>query len=180
MIATLRVFAVVLLLSALSLGQQQSLADIARRTRTQRKPGTRVITNEDLPRSPSPGTAPAEDESVDKQAQEEKDKGTPKDGPEALKEREKDFLARYGKEKSELDLLTRELNVLHRESQIKTTEYYADAGTRLRDPRAFYEKSKQYSDDIAVKEKAVEAARQRIEDLKEEARRAGLPTRLFE
>jgi hypothetical protein len=123
---------------------------------------------------------PAEAESAEKQAQDEKDKGTPKDGPEAVKEREKEFLARYSKEKTEFDLLTRELSVLQRESQIKITEYYADAGTRLRDPRAFYEKGKQYADDIALKEKAVDAAKQRIEDLKEEARRAGLPTRLFE
>jgi hypothetical protein len=173
-----RILALVLALSALSFAQQSSLGDVARQTRTHRKPGAKVITNEDLPSAPVPATQAASSSS-DKEAGESKEKES-QDGAEALKEREKDFLARFAKEKQALDLLNRELNVLQRENQLQIAAFYADAGTRLRDPQAFAEKSKRFTEDIAAKQKAVEEIKQKVEALKEEARHAGLPSRLFE
>jgi hypothetical protein len=178
MSASLRLPIVVLMLSVFSFAQQP-LGDIARQSRSQRKPGTRVITNEDLPHAIPPSVATSEKDSEDK-AKETGKNAEAKAPAEAQKELEKDYLSRVGKEKEALDLLSRELNVLQRENQIKVAEYYADAGQRLRDPQNYSEMTKKYQEDIAAKQKAVDESKQKLDALMEEAHRAGVSMNLFD
>jgi hypothetical protein len=173
------IFRVLLVIGAVvSVSSAQSLGDIARQTRAHAKPDTKVITNDDLPHALEPSAPPATTNKPDEKSSNDAEAGP--DATQAAKDREKDLRDRFAKGKADFDLLTRELTVLQREYRIQTTEYYADAGTRLRDPKAFTEKSKKFEDDIATKQKDLDNAKRQIEALKEEARRAGLSSRLFD
>lgn len=178
MSTSLRLAIVVVMLSVFS-SAQQPLGDVARQTRSQRRSGAKVITNEDLPRALPPSVSAPEKGSEEKAAETGKS-AEEKSPAEALKETEKDYLSRFGKEKESFDLLSRELTVLQRENQIKVSEYYADAGKRLRDPQGYSEMTKKYQDEIAAKQKALDESKQKLDALKDEARHAGLPMNLFE
>ncbi len=54
--------------------------------------------------------------------------------------------------------------------------YYGDAGTMLRDQAKFAEDTRKEQDEINTKKQALDAAQQKLEDLQEQARKAGLPS----
>jgi hypothetical protein len=79
-----------------------------------------------------------------------------------------------------IDLANRELDVLQREYQIRAAAMYADAGNRLRNSADWDKQDAQYKQQIADKQKAVDDAKQKLEDLQEEARKAGVPSSVRE
>jgi hypothetical protein len=83
-------------------------------------------------------------------------------------------------QKSQIDLLARELDVLQREYQIRAAAMYADAGNRMRNSADWDKQDAQYKQQIADKQKAVEEAKQKLDDLQEEARKAGAPASVIE
>lgn len=83
-------------------------------------------------------------------------------------------------QRGEIDLLTRELNVLQREYQIRAAAMYADAGNRLRNSADWDKQDTQYKQQIADKQKALDDAKQKLDDLQEQARRAGAPASVSE
>jgi hypothetical protein len=100
----------------------------------------------------------------------------PKDSPE---ERQKEFGQWKDKitaQKSQIDLLGRELDVLQREYRLRAAAFYADAGDRLRNSASWDKEDKQYKQQIADKQKAAEAAKQQLNDMQEQARKAGVPS----
>ena len=70
-------------------------------------------------------------------------------------------------------MLGRELDVLQREYQIRAAAMYADAGNRMRNSADWDKQDTQYKQQIADKQKALDDAKQKLEDLQEEARKAG-------
>ena len=78
-------------------------------------------------------------------------------------------------QKAQIDLLDRELNVLQREYQIRAAAMYADAGNRMRNQADWDKQDAQYKQQIADKQKAVDDAKQKLEDMQEDARKAGMP-----
>jgi hypothetical protein len=78
-------------------------------------------------------------------------------------------------QKDQIDLAARELDVLQREYQIRAAAMYADAGNRLRNSGDWDKQDAQYKQQIADKQKAVDDAKQKLEDMQEEARKAGVP-----
>jgi hypothetical protein len=78
-------------------------------------------------------------------------------------------------EKEQIDLAERELNVLQREYQIRAAAMYGDAGNRLRNQADWDKQDAQYKQQLADKQKAVEDAKQKLDDMQEDARRAGVP-----
>ncbi len=78
-------------------------------------------------------------------------------------------------EKSQIDLTTRELDVLQREYQVRAAAMYADVGNRLRNSAEWDKQDAQYKQQIADKQKALEDAKQNLDDMQEEARKAGVP-----
>jgi hypothetical protein len=76
--------------------------------------------------------------------------------------------------------LSRELDVLQREYQIRAAAMYADAGNRLRNQADWDKQDTQYKQQIADKQKAVDEAKQKLEELQENARKAGAPTSVQE
>jgi hypothetical protein len=83
-------------------------------------------------------------------------------------------------QKDQIDLLGRELDVLQREYQIRAAAMYADAGNRLRNSADWDKQDAQYKQQIADKQKAVDEAKQKLDDEQEEARKAGVPAAVIQ
>jgi len=157
--------------------QQQSLGDAARQARKnkQAEPAKKVITNDDLAPGKSapdnsastPMAAPAADASKAKSDNESKLSG---DDQAKL---DKEWQDKISAQKDQLALLERELDVLQRENKIRAATFYADAGNRLRDEKKYAEEDRKYRDDIAAKQKAIDDAKTVLEQMKDDARKAG-------
>jgi hypothetical protein len=169
-----------------SAGAQDSLGDIARRARMQKAAtsGVRVYDNDNLPRQGDLGTAvvtggnaPASADA--KAAADSKAGGKGSSGKAAAgagtQVSADEWSGKIADQKKQIAQLERELNVLVRESQIRATVFYADAGTRLRDQQKFSDDTRKSNDDIAAKTKELEDAKQKLDDMQEQARKAGVP-----
>ena len=83
-------------------------------------------------------------------------------------------------QKDLIDLAGRELDVLQREYQLRAAAMYGDAGNRMRNSGQWDKEDAQYKQKIADKQKAVEDAKQKLGDLQEDARKAGVPSSMTE
>ena len=57
---------------------------------------------------------------------------------------------------------------------------YADAGNRMRNSADWDKQEAEYKQKIADKQKAVEDAKQKLDDMQEDARKAGVPASMRE
>lgn len=76
-------------------------------------------------------------------------------------------------QREQIDLQSRELDVIQREYQLRAAAIYADVGNRLRNSADWDKQDAQYKQQIADKQKALDDAKQKLDDLQEEARKAG-------
>jgi hypothetical protein len=83
-------------------------------------------------------------------------------------------------QKDSIDLESRELDVLQREYQLRAAAFYADAGNRLRNQAAWDQEDAKYKQQIADKQKALDDAKQKLDDMQEDARKAGVPSSVSE
>jgi hypothetical protein len=83
-------------------------------------------------------------------------------------------------QRAKLDLLGRELDVEQREYQLRAAAMYADAGNRMRNETAWDKEDADYKKKIDEKKKAVDAAKQELDDMEENARKAGVPSSVRE
>ena len=83
-------------------------------------------------------------------------------------------------QEQQIELVSRELDVLQREYQLRAAAMYADAGNRLRNQGEWDKQDAQYKQQIADKQKSVDDDKQKLDDLREEARKAGAPTSVQE
>lgn len=152
----------------------QSLGDYARQQRAQKPTTTsaKVYTNDNLPTSgslsevgPPPTSAKetAVSEKADQKAAQEKSK------------LEGEWRTKIAEQKNSISTLQRELDALIGENKQRVaskqgTEYlYKSPGANAAD------KAK-YQGDIDAKQKELDDAKQKLEDMREQLRRAGLPT----
>lgn len=169
---------------------QQSLGDAAREARKNKpsEPTTKVITNDELRSSgglalPDYGTTPADDKDAkadsEAKAAADKDKDKDKDKPKASlsaddqAKLDKDWQDKISKQKDQIALLERELDVLQRENKLRASNYYGDAGTRLRDPQKYADADRKSQSDIAAKQKEIDDAKANLEQMRDDARKAG-------
>ena len=175
---------ILMLLPAPARAQNEpSLGEIARQARREKPapaPGERVYDNENLPGKAvintvgSADTAKPADQSQASSDDANKDKNaTP--SAEDHKKANEEWAGKIGQQKEEISRLERELNVLQRESQIHAAVNYADVGSRLGNNAKYAEQDRQYQEQIAAKQKALDDARQKLADMQEEARKAGVP-----
>jgi len=87
---------------------------------------------------------------------------------------------RIQQQKDQIDLLTRELDVLEREYKLRAAAMYADVGNRMRNSGDWDKQDAQYKQQIADKQKAVDDAKQKLDDMLEDARKAGVPASIRE
>jgi hypothetical protein len=172
--------------SASSGASQSSLGDYARKIRkdtgTKEKP--KVYDNDNLPMQdklsvvgPKPdanGAASADDKNSDNKTD------AAKTADDAKKAEWKDWQQRLTTQKGEVDLASRELDVLQREYQLREAAMYGDAGNRLRNEGQWDKEDADYKQKIADKQKAVEDAKAKLTDLQEDARKAGVPANMMD
>jgi hypothetical protein len=92
----------------------------------------------------------------------------------------KQWADKLASQKDQIDLMARELDVLQREYQIRAAAMYADAGNRMRNSGDWDKQDTQYKQQIADKQKAIEEAKQKLDDMQEGARKAGVPASVSE
>jgi hypothetical protein len=158
---------------------QDSLAQAAKNSQAQKKaPSKKVYTNDDFgsqvvipaaEKAPETSSAPAEakadDKATDKASKDEKS------GEKKGAEMKQAVLDQQTKIKG----IEREVNLMEREHQVRVAAYYADAGNQLRDSTKWFADEKKYNDDLAGKKKDLADAKQKLDDLQEQARKAGVP-----
>jgi hypothetical protein len=103
------------------------------------------------------------------------------EGDEAAKQAAwKQWGEKIAAQKDQIDLLSRELDVLQREYKLRAAAMYADVGNRLRNETDWDKQDAQYKQQIADKQKAVDDAKQKLDDMQEDARKAGVPASIRE
>ncbi len=101
----------------------------------------------------------------------------PKDAKAAADDRKKaeeEMQKKIAEQKQKIDALNHELDLTQREYKLRAAEFYSDAGARLRNPGQWDKDDAQYKQQIADRQKALEAARAELDASQEAARKAGI------
>ena len=101
---------------------------------------------------------------------------TPGENPEDREKVYADWQKKIKDQKAALDLAQRELDVAQREYRLRSAAVYADVGYRLRNAAQWDKEDQQYKQQIAAKQKEVEAAKQALTTMQEQARKSGVPS----
>jgi hypothetical protein len=88
----------------------------------------------------------------------------------------KEWQNKIHNQRDAVDLANRELDVANGEYRLRAAAFYADAGNRLRNAGAWDKEDSQYKEQIAAKQKSLDDAKKMLEDLQEQARKAGVPS----
>jgi hypothetical protein len=92
----------------------------------------------------------------------------------------KEWQKKIHEQQNQIDMLTREIDVANREYRLRAAAFYADAGNRLRNAGAWDKEDTQFKDQMAAKQQKLDDAKKQLEDLQEQARRAGVPSSMRE
>ena len=182
---------------------QQPLGDYARAVRKDKKPApAKQFDNDNLPTSDKLSvvgrTGGSGDSQVgagngdqaqsaanggpdaDKKAEDKPPAIQPGQSPEDRQKTYDSWKDRIAAQKEKMDLLTRELDVDQREYQLRAAAMYAAAGNRLRNAGSWDKEDADYKKKIDEKKKAADEAKQQLEDMQEDARKAGVPSSVRE
>lgn len=172
----------ILLMLTAAATAQQSVADAARQARTQKRPGTATVRldGDAMPRlatasSAEPEKAKGTEQPADAKPADGKDQAKAKPA-EPAKPKAEEWTRKIEEQKKEIATLQRELDILQREQRLRAAAFYGDAGTQLRDQAKFAEDSRKEQADIDAKKQALAEAQQKLADLQEAARKAGVST----
>lgn len=157
----------------------QSLGDYARAVRKnkpQAETATRHYDNDNLPTNEhlsvvGPETSPAAKGSQGPANSQVQD---PKAAEAERKQAADDLQRKMETQKEKIDALSHELELDQREYRLRAASFYGDAGNRLRNSAQWSKDDGQYKSDMDSKQKAIDAARQQLTDLQEQARKAGM------
>ena len=158
--------------------QQPSLGDLARQARKNKptEPTTKVITHDDLSSS-----APARVTTDDSDSNPEADKtAKPAEPTAADKAKSQEEKAKAQKElqdqiaaqRDKITKLQSDIDNLQQQSRQRASNYYTDAGTRLRDPKKYADDVQKNKDGTAAKQKELEEAQTKLAELEDKARKA--------
>ncbi|MFY9560541.1 MAG: hypothetical protein WAQ52_09935 [Terriglobales bacterium] len=175
-----------LLLLGVSLASAQSLGDVARSTRKAKTHQSAVnhhYDNDNLPKQdhlsvvgPAPattGTNPYGD--ANGQPAQAAPNPDPKAAAEDRQKAADEWKKKIDEQKQKVESLSHELELTQREYRLRAVAMYSDAGNRLRNSATWDKEDADFKKQIDEKQKAVDAAKQQLEDLQEQARKAGAP-----
>jgi hypothetical protein len=176
----------VLLLVAVSMASAQSLGEVARSARkgkTQQSPANRHFDNDNLPKGdhlsvvgPAPtANANGENQAGGANGQQMAPNADPKAAAEERQKAADDWKKRIDEQKKKVESLSHELELTQREYRLRAVAMYSDAGSRLRNAAMWDKEDADFKKQIDEQQKAVNAAKQELEDVQEEARKAGAP-----
>lgn len=195
-IAQLWMGGTMLALALVTMSGAQSLGDYARTVRKDKSTVTAAskhYDNDNMPKSDRlsvvgqpvnpDGGEPRADEpvadnnpTIDASGQSTDPAAAPKDD---LAERQKawaEWQTRIQGQKDKIASAEKELDLLSREYRLRAAAMYADVGNRLRNSAAWDKEDRDFKDQISNKEKAVADAKQKLDDVQEDARKAGVPS----
>jgi len=92
----------------------------------------------------------------------------------------KEWQGKIHAQQEQIDMLTREVDVANREYRLRAAAFYADAGNRLRNSGAWDKEDAQFKEQMADRQKKLDDSKKHLEDLQEQARRAGVPSSMRE
>lgn len=78
-------------------------------------------------------------------------------------------------QQQQVDSMAHELDLNQREYRLRAAAFYADAGNRLRNEADWDKEDADYKQKISDQQKALDEAKQKLNDLQEEARKSGVP-----
>jgi hypothetical protein len=162
----------VIVITATALASAQSLGETARQERAKQKPqAAKVITNEDIPSvdTSRDATVATDKTSDSKDADKKKDLST----DDKMKEMQS-WKTKVAAQDTKIKDLDREITLMEREHKLREAVFYADAGLRVRDERTWFDQERKYQADLTTKQKTLAAERNKLDDLKEGARKAGV------
>jgi len=180
-----------------------SLGDAARAQQAKRgnpSPNAKVYDNENLPKggaistttgdyggiasapaSKSSSTAATTAASTSTAATAGKDKGA-KDQTqdEADKAQADEFAQKVADAKKNIAQLEREVDVMQRENRLKAAAFYGDAGTKLRDGAKYQAEDQKQQETLKAKQDELAAAKAALDQIRDDIRKAGLPSSIGE
>jgi hypothetical protein len=180
--------------------QSDSLGDYARAARKEKRPpAKKMYSNDSLPNSGcisvvggasaanseqaehDQAAAPTAEEQKPKSSDTQKAKAQKAEAAEKKEPQdEQEWREEISAQKKKIADLEHELDVTQREYKLLVADYYADAGTQLRDQKKFGDEEVRYRADMADKQKQIDEAKSRLQDMEEEARKAGMPSSVAE
>ena len=105
----------------------------------------------------------------------------PTDEEQAKKQAEwKGWQGKLSAQKEQIDMTSRELDVTQREYQLRAAAIYADVGNRMRNAAAWDKEDADFKQKIADKQKALDELKEKLNDLQDQARKAGVPASMLE
>ncbi len=163
---------------------EPSLGNLARSVRKDKKAAaTKEFDNDNLPKDDKlsvVGGAPTASASADGTQPSIGAPGMPQAQPGQTPDQRQvvydQWQQRITSQQQQIDLLTRELDVAQGEYKLRAAQMYGDAGARLRSEGTWDKEDADYKAKIAEKQKAVDAAKQAMSEMQEEARKAGVPS----
>ena len=173
---------VTLLVLGISGAFAQSLGDVAKankKNKTETASASHHYDNDNIPTSDGlsvvgPSTAtdakPADTKAAD-------DSSVKKDKAATDAERQKvadEWKEKLDKQKATIDSLSHELDLDQREMRLRAAAVYTDPAVRGRDAADWDKKDTEYKSEIESKQKAIDEARQKFDEIQEEARKAGV------
>jgi hypothetical protein len=182
---------ILLAAGALAMGASaQSLGEIAREQRAKKpapSPAAKVYTNDSIssgasasastesqPASSSTASSASSATSAGTSGASSSSASSAEDRAKA----EQEWKQKFAEQRKTVAQLERELDVLKRENKLRAAAFYADAGTRLRDEKKYAEDDRRYKAETEAKEQELAAAKQKFTDMQDEARKAGMPSRV--
>ncbi len=86
-----------------------------------------------------------------------------------------DWSKKIDGQKAKIETLSQALDVTQREYRLRAVAMYSDAGNRLRNSAQWDSDDAQYKKEIADKQQALDAAKQQLTEMEEQARKDGAP-----
>jgi hypothetical protein len=189
-------------LTAMAGAQSEPLGDYARAVRKEKKQekmeSAKRFDNDNLPKTDTLSVVgktadQSTPDSNDAASQSTQDNAQPQKADESAKLRESkpgepakdrqkmydDWKKKISAQQEQVNLLTREMDVMQREYRLRAAAFYADAGNRLRNAGSWDKEDTQYKQQLAEKQKTLDTAKEELQDLKERARKAGVPSSMI-
>ena len=82
--------------------------------------------------------------------------------------------------KKNIETLNHDLDITEREYRLRAVAMYSDAGNRLRNSAQWDKEDADFKQQIEAKQKALDQAKQQLDQMQEDARKAGVPSRMRE
>ncbi len=177
-----------LLLLGIGGASAQSLGDYARAVRnTKAEPSStgRHYDNDNLPTSqplsvvgpPPAADADAEPETGDAKSKPSEKAASVDPAAAAAAERQKtddEWKKKIETQQSKIDSLNHDLDLAQREYRLRVATRYDSQGNRIQNAGQWGKEDAQYRSDAETKQQAIDAARHELDDMQEQARKAGI------